>query len=65
MENQLRFTRDELLTPDDVAEILRARRTTALEYMRRGVIPARKIGKPWYSPRSLLDEYLTSLFEDD
>jgi excisionase family DNA binding protein len=65
MGDQLRFTRDELLTPDDVAEILRVRRTTALDYMRRGVIPARKIGKLWYSPRSLLDEYLTSLFEDD
>ena len=65
METQLRFTRDELLTPDDVAEILRVRRTTALDYMRRGVIPARKTGRLWYSPRSLLDEYLTSLFDDD
>jgi excisionase family DNA binding protein len=65
MENQLRFTRDELLTPEEVAEILRVRRTTALEYMRRGVIPACKIGRLWYSPKSLLDEYLTSLFEDD
>jgi len=50
MGNQLRFTRDELLTREDVAEILRVRRTTALDYMRRGVIPARKIGKLWYSP---------------
>lgn len=65
MEDQLRFTRDDLLNPDEVAEILRVRRTTAAEYMRRGVIPARKIGRLWYSPRSLLDEYLTSLFEDD
>lgn len=64
METQLRFTRDDLLTPDDVAEILRVRRTTALEYMRRGVIPACKIGKRWYSPRPLLDEYLSSLFSD-
>lgn len=63
--DQLRFTRDELLTADDIAEILQVRRTTALDYMRRGVIPARKIGKLWYSPRPLLDEYLTSLFEDD
>ena len=39
MVNQLRFTRDELLTPDD--------------------------GKLWYSPRLLLDMYLTSLFEED
>jgi excisionase family DNA binding protein len=65
MEHRLQFTRAELLSPDDVAEILGIRRTTALEYMRRGVIPARKIGRLWYSPRSLLDEYLTSLFEDD
>mgnify|MGYP001554817269 FL=1 len=65
MANQLRFTREELLTPDDVAEILRVRRATALDYMRRGVIPARKIGRLWYSPRSLLDEHLSSLFEDD
>lgn len=64
MESQLRFTRRELLTPDDVAAILRVRRTTALDYMRRGVIPARKIGKLWYSPRPLLDEHLTSLFSD-
>ncbi len=65
MEDQLRFTRDDLLTPDDVAEILRVRRSTALDYMRRGVIPARKIGKLWYSPRPLLNEYLTSLFDPD
>lgn len=64
METQLRFTRDDLLTPDDVAAILRVRRTTALDYMRRGVIPACKIGKLWYSPRPLLDEHLTSLFSD-
>ena len=57
MESQLRFTRDDLLTPDDVAEILPVRRTTALDYMRREVIPARKIGRRWYSPRPLLDEY--------
>ncbi len=65
MDGPLRFTRDELLTPDEVAEILRVRRTTALEYMRRGVIPACKVGRLRYSPRSLLDEHLTSLFKDD
>lgn len=64
MESQLRFTRDDLLIPDDVAAILRVRRTTALDYMRRGVIPACKIGKLWYSPRPLLDEHLISLFSD-
>ena len=65
METQLRFTRDDLLTPDDVAEILRVGRLTALDYMRRGVIPACKIGRRWYSPKPLLDEFLTSLFSDE
>jgi hypothetical protein len=65
METQLRFTQDDLLTPDDVATILRVRRLTALDYMRRGVIPACKIGRFWFSPRPLLDEFLTSLFSDE
>lgn len=62
MEPQIRFNREDLLTPDEVAKALRVQRTTALDYMRRGVIPAAKIGKQWYSPRPLLDEYLASLF---
>jgi hypothetical protein len=40
MHGPLRFTRDELLTPDEVAEIFRVRRTTALAYMRRVVLAA-------------------------
>lgn len=63
MEGHLHFSRDDLLTPTEVAEILRVQRTTALDYMRRGVVPARKIGRRWYSPRPLLDEYLDQLFE--
>jgi excisionase family DNA binding protein len=65
METQLSFTQDDLLTPDDVAAILRVGRLTALDYMRRGVIPACKIGRRWYSPKPLLDEFLTSLFSDE
>ncbi|MBS1895669.1 MAG: helix-turn-helix domain-containing protein [Actinobacteria bacterium] len=63
MEGHLHFSREDLLTPTEVAAILRVRRTTALDYMRRGVVPARKIGRQWYSPRPLLDEYLDRLFE--
>jgi excisionase family DNA binding protein len=63
MEGHLHFSREDLLTPTEVAEILRVRRTTALDYMRRGVVPACKIGRRWYSPRPLLDEYLDHLFE--
>jgi excisionase family DNA binding protein len=64
MATRPRFTRDDLLTPDDVAGILGVKRATALDYMRRGVIPACKIGRRWYSSRPLLDEYLASLFSE-
>lgn len=63
MDERLQFTREDLLTPDDVAAILRVRRTTAIDYMRRGVVPACKIGRLWYSPKQLLDEHLQRLFE--
>jgi excisionase family DNA binding protein len=56
------FSREDLLTATEVAEVLRVRRTTALDYMRRGVIPACKIGRRWYSVRSRLDAHLGELF---
>jgi Helix-turn-helix domain len=59
------FTRSDLLTANDVADILQIKRTTALDYMRRGVIPASKIGRRWYALRSRLDVYLADLFEAD
>lgn len=62
MYEHLRFTREDLLTPDDVATILRVRRTTAIDYMRRGIVPACKIGRFWYSPKPLLDVYLNERF---
>jgi excisionase family DNA binding protein len=52
------FSREELLTADEVAEILRLKRTTALDYMRRGVIPAFKLGRRWYALRPRLDAHL-------
>jgi excisionase family DNA binding protein len=52
------FSREELLTADEVAEILRLKRATALDYMRRGVIPAFKLGRRWYSLRPRLDDHL-------
>jgi excisionase family DNA binding protein len=64
-ETQLHFSHDDLLTASDVANVLRVKRTTALDYMRRGVIPACKIGRRWYSPRSLLDGHLDQLFAAD
>jgi excisionase family DNA binding protein len=61
-DHHLHFSREDLLTPTDVAQILRVKRTTALDYMRRGVVPACKIGRRWYSPKQLLDRYLDGLF---
>jgi hypothetical protein len=62
-EPQLHFSREELLTPNDVARILRVQRTTAIGYMRRGVVPAAKIGRRWYSSKPLLEDFLEHLFE--
>lgn len=59
------FTCDDLLTPSDVAAVLQVQRSTALDYMRRGVIPACKIGRRWYALRSRLDAYIGDLFEPE
>lgn len=57
------FTREGLLTANDVADILQVKRSTALDYMRRGVVPARKIGRRWYVLRSRLDAHIGDLFD--
>lgn len=57
------FSREDLLTANDVADVLRVKRTTALDYMRRGIIPACKIGRRWYSAKPLLDQHLDHLFD--
>ena len=57
------FTREDLLTADNVADILQIKRSTALDYMRRGVIPARKVGRRWYALRSRLDAHIGDLFD--
>jgi excisionase family DNA binding protein len=54
------FSREDLLTAEEVAEVLRLKRATALDYMRRGVIPAFKLGRRWYALRPRLDAYLSS-----
>ena len=59
------FTRDDLLTANNVAEVLQVKRSTALDYMRRGLIPACKIGRRWYALRSRLDAHIGDLFDGD
>ncbi len=63
--DHLHFSREDLLTATDVARILRVERTTALNYMRQGIVPACKIGRRWYSPKPLLDGHLDRLFDFD
>jgi excisionase family DNA binding protein len=57
------FSREEILTATEVAEVLRVQPATALDYMRRGVIPAAKIGRRWYAHRSQLERHLAGLLE--
>jgi excisionase family DNA binding protein len=57
------LTRNDLLTPSDVAAVLHVQRSTALDYLRRGVIPGRKIGRNWFVLRSQLDAHIADLFE--
>jgi excisionase family DNA binding protein len=64
-KTHLHFSREDLLTATEVARILRVKRTTALDYMRRGVVPACKIGRRWYSPKQLLDSHLGGLFDSN
>lgn len=54
------FGREHLLTATEVAAILRVKRTTALDYMRRGLIPAFKLGRRWYSLRPQLEAHLAT-----
>jgi len=61
--DQHSFTRQDLLTANDVADVLQVQRSTALDYMRRGVIPACKIGRRWYALRSRLDAHVGNLFD--
>jgi hypothetical protein len=63
VETHPSFSRDDLLTATEVAEVLRVKRTTALDYMRRGIVPACKIGRRWYSARPLLEHHLDDLFD--
>jgi excisionase family DNA binding protein len=62
---QQSLTRDDLLTATEVAEVLRVKRSTALDYMRRGVVPACKIGRRWYVLRTRLDAHINELFSSE
>ena len=47
---------EEIMDPDDVAELLHLKRSTVIDYARRGVLPGKKLGKHWLFLRSELDD---------
>jgi len=48
----------QLLTVDEVAELLRIRRDTVYRLAAKGEIPGHKIGRVWRFPRNVIDEFL-------
>jgi len=51
---------DEVLTPDEVAAMLKVSKKTVLRQARLGDLPAGKVGRAWRFRRSELLEFLTS-----
>jgi excisionase family DNA binding protein len=49
---------NDVLTPEEAAVYLKLNPRTVQEYLRDGVIPARKIGKFWRVSRQCLDDWL-------
>lgn len=54
---------DELMTADQVAEILQLRRSTIEDYARRGVLPSIKLGRHRRFVRSQVEGAIVSLLE--
>ena len=52
------LTRDEVMTAGEVAELLRMPTSTVYELARRGVLPARRLGRTWRFLRPRLEELL-------
>lgn len=50
-----RLTRDDVLDGRDVAELLHIPTSTVLEYARRGLLPARKLGRRWIFVRDEIE----------
>ena len=49
---------NEVMTIEEAASFLRLSKSTVYEYVRCGVIPARRIGRVWRLSRRALEEYL-------
>ncbi len=56
---------NEVMTIEETASFLRVSKNTVYEYVRCGVIPARKIGRAWRLSRIALEEWLSEGEEDE
>ena len=54
------LTRDEVMTAREVADLLRMPTSTVYELARRGVLPARQLGRTWRFLRPKPEELLAS-----
>ncbi|MBV9805605.1 MAG: helix-turn-helix domain-containing protein [Solirubrobacterales bacterium] len=52
------LTRDEVMTAREVADLLRMPTSTVYELARKGVLPARQLGRTWRFLRPRLEELL-------
>lgn len=50
------LTRDEVMTAREVADLLRMPTSTVYELARKGVLPARRLGRTWRFLRPRLEE---------
>ncbi len=54
------FTRDEVMTAGEVADLLRMPTSTVYELARKGVLPASQLGRTWRFLRPRLEQMLTA-----
>ena len=64
MEKRLSDTTPDLLLAQDVADMLGKTVATVNNMCKRGELPAAKIGKSWYVPKSLLLKRLNEGYAD-
>ncbi len=54
------LTREDVLDAVEVAQLVRAPRSTVLDWARRGAVPARKRGRRWLFLRWEIEDWLSS-----
>jgi excisionase family DNA binding protein len=59
-QDRPRLTREDVLDGRDVAELLHIPISTVLEYARRGLLPARKLGRRWIFIRDEIEAAVRS-----